>query len=436
MNDFDLDLTMKKLMERGFNDFAMELVSSRTEQVRFSRNSQDLYNNWDQTLLAIFASRGKKTVSTNIKDPSKLDSSLDLLWELAGKIPDNPSFEGVNPEIQNSYHTENLGGSDYDLQDFSKALVNSALDAGAERTAGVLYNRTNDVTVKTRHNQCSYTTGGLEVVIRSFSGSNTGQEGRHFGLSKKIDSGKILEIGRQSAEPLKMAERTVDIEPGKLDVLMSPYVIGNLISYSSNFLSYYSVESGLSCFADLLGKKVSNSAFTLVDDPLDSGGAGYRPCDDEATTTKRNSLIENGVLRNFMHSYSTAAHAGTKTTGNAGILSPGAWQLKILPGMKSYEKILSEIDEGLFINNCWYTRYQDYRNAVFSTVPRDGAFYVKNGEILGSVGGIRISDSIPNVLMGITDISSETKNVKWWEEIGPSSMPYVVSEKIGITKAF
>ncbi len=436
MSLFDLDKAMNKLKSRGFDEYATELSSSKTEQVRFSRNSKDLYNIWDHSTLVIFASRGKKTVTTSVKDPGRLDSSIELLWELAGKIPENPSFEGINPEPQEGYRVEKLAGIDYDLQDLSKEVVNSSLEAGAERAAGLLYNRTNTVEVRTKYNQCTYTTGGLEVVIRSFKGNDTGQEGRHFGLKQKVDSGKISEIGRQSAEPLSLSTARVDLNPGKYDVLMSPYVIGNLMSYSSGFLSYYSVETGLSCFSESMNKEVSSNTFTLVDDPLDSMGVGYRACDDEATRTGLNMLIENGILKNYMHSFSTSVHAGTRTTGNAGILSPGAWQLKILPGAESAAKMISELDEGILINNCWYTRYQDYRNAIFSTVPRDGAFYVKNGEIQGSVTGIRISDSIPNVLSGITGISRETKNVKWWEEIAASDMPYVLSEKIGITKSF
>ena len=436
MSQFDLDKAMNKLKSRGFDEYATELSSSRTEQVRFSRNNKDLYNIWDQSTLVIFASRGKRTVTTSVKDPDRLDSSIELLWGLAGKIPENPSFEGINPETQEGYRVEKLAGIDYDLHDLSQEVVNSSLEAGAERAAGVLYNRTNTIEVRTKYNQCTYTTGGLEVVIRSFKGNNTGQEGRHFGLKEKVDSRKIREIGHQSAEALSLAPGRVDFNPGKYDVLMSPYVIGNLMSYSSSFLSYYSVETGLSCFSESMNKGVSCDSFTLVDDPVDSTGVGYRACDDEATKTGPNVLIENGVLKNYMHSFSTSAHAGTKTTGNAGIISPGAWQLKVLPGAESAPKMISELDEGLLINNCWYTRYQDYRNAIFSTVPRDGVFYVKNGEIQGSVTGIRISDSIPNVLSGITGISRETKNVKWWEEIAASNMPYVLSEKIGITKSF
>jgi PmbA protein len=436
MSDFDLDHILKKLKEKGFDDYALELFSSQTEQVRFSGNSEDLYNNWNQTTLVIFASRKQRVVSTTVRDPASLDSSIQLLWDLSGKIPNNPAFQGINPDKQKRYGNRKLKGQDYDLQDFATTLINSALESGAERTAGIVYNRKHNITVKTEYNQCSYTTGGLEAVIRSFKGNSSGQEARHFGLSTKVDSSMIAEIGRESSEPLNHNNTPISIEPGKFDVIMSPYVIGNLISNSSDFLSYYSVESSLSCFADSLNKDVSSKEFTLVDDPLDSSGVGFRACDDEATATRKNTLIENGVLKGFMHSYSTSRHAQTATTGNAGIITPHAWQLKILPGKKSIEEIMLEMDEGLLINNCWYTRYQDYRNAVFSTVPRDGVFYVKNGEIQGLVSGIRISDSIPNVLRNVADISRETKNVKWWEEISASSMPYVLSKKIGISRAF
>lgn len=436
MTGIDLDSVHRKILDSGFDEAALEQRDSRVEQIRFSRNLKDLYNDWEETSLVIFASRGKRTVTTVVKDASKLGESIDRLHDISTKIPDNPVYGGLNPVRQETPATTDFPAREFDLQDMAAGMIDSAVDNGAERTSGVLYNRRNRITVKTNYNECSFETGGVEAVIRSFNGEWTGQEGRHFGLSYKLDSRTLEDIGRESANKLNAARATHDIEPGKFTVLMSPSVIGNLISYSSGFLSYYAVEAGLSCFANSMDRRVSSDAFTLVDDPLDSSGVGYRLCDDEGTLTRKNTLVESGVLRKFMHSHSTSLRGGTETTGNAGILSPRAWQLKILPGKRTSEQMLSDLDEGLLINNCWYTRYQDYRNGVFSTVPRDGAFYVRKGEIVGAVKGIRISDSIPNVLSGITGISSDTKNVKWWEEISASNMPSVLTENIGISRAF
>lgn len=436
MTEADLDLIMNKLTRKGFDEIALKYRKMRTEQVRFSRNSQDLYNDWDESDVSVFAARGKRTVFTSIKDFNKLDETIERIWVMAGKIPENPLFEGLNPQSYSYPKISHSTGESFDLQDMSAGLINSAVENGAERTAGVVYNKKHEITVKTNYNECTYETGGLEVLIRSFRNEFTGQEARHFGKSSDVTSAQIEHIGMESSEPLSKTVDMAEIQPGKYKVLMSPYVIGNIISYSSSFLSYYSVESGLSCFSDLLNKDVSSPDFSLVDDPLDREGVGFRLCDDEGTPARKNMLIRDGVLESFLHSYSTSRRSGSDTTANAGIVFPTAWQLKIPGGNSSPEELLSEMDEGLMINNCWYTRYQDYREGVFSTVPRDGVFFVKNGEIQGAVKGIRISDSIPSILSNVSVVGNDVKNVKWWEEIASSSMPSVLVDEVKISRGF
>lgn len=78
-------------------------------------------------------------------------------------------------------------------------------------------------------------------------------------------------------------------------------------------------------------------------------------------------------------------------------------------GNRSVEDLLHSIDHGLYIKNAWYTRFQDNRNAVFSTVPRDGIFRVENGEIAGRISGVRISDSFGKIIKNISGVSSELK---------------------------
>lgn len=436
MIETDLDLLMGKLISKGFEEVSLQLTETQMDQVRFSANTQDLYNTWDERNLFIFAARGKRTISTNLKDISRVNETVERLWNLAGQVPENKGFSSLNPEKKNCGKVPTFSPREYDLQDLAMGMTNSALAGGAERTAGLMYNRKSTVTVRTNYNECTFETGGLEVLIRSFKGEDTGQEARHFGLASSVNRNTIEQIGTDSTRWLLEGVPVHKLDPGRYSILMSPYVIGNLVSYSSSFLSYYSVESGLSCFPDEPGTRVSTGDFSLTDDPLDASGVGFRLCDDEGTPTGRTTLIENGILKNLMHSYSTARRAEARTTGHAGIISPRAWQLKVEPGEEESSRMLSELEEGLLINNCWYTRYQDYRNGIFSTVPRDGVFYVKNGEILGRVNGIRISDSIPNILNSVKGVSRDTRTVKWWEEIAASTMPSVLVGNVNISRAF
>ena len=41
-----------------------------------------------------------------------------------------------------------------------------------------------------------------------------------------------------------------------------------------------------------------------------------------------------------------------------------------------------------------------------------------------------------NRYRSIKKVSSEEKYVKWWDEISPSIMPYVLAEDVNITKGF
>ncbi|QRF75280.1 peptidase PmbA [Thermoplasmatales archaeon] len=431
-----IDRIYEKLSRMGMDEIVINGVSSDTEQLRFSNNSKDLLNQWYEIEYSVFAARGKRMAEVTLKSENEVDAKLEELRHMIERVPENPSFFGINPKKETYGHVGVGEVADIDLQDLCESAINGATDAGAERSAGFAYLVKFRHTLRTSYNEANYNSGGTELVIRSFLRSSTGQESIHFGPAFRTGSIDAESIGRSAGDMAVSGKDVSQGDEGKFTVLMSPYLIGNIISSSSEFLSYYSVDSAMSCFAGKLGFSVSSDSFTLVDDPLDMSGVGFRPFDDEGTPTRRNAFIEKGVLKKYMQSYSTGKKAGTESTGNAGVIAPSAWQMRIEPGTRSFRDILSEVKDGLFINNTWYTRYQDYRNGVFSTVPRDGVFRVKNGEIVGSVSGIRISDSVPAILKNVAEVSKEIKNTKWWEEIQPSMMPYVRVNGVNISRSF
>ncbi len=426
----------KKLMKEGIEEAAVEQSDDQVRQTRFSESSKDLFNTWNESTITVLASMGKRVVNVAIKDYSKIDRSVDEIASLCRMVPENPEFMGINPR-KSSVQARKVSPMDSEkVSEYAQSMIDGAKDSGSERSAGVVYRRYSRTRLMTGYNDVEYETGGTELVIRSFIGDSTGHESYHFGPALSEPDIDPYEIGGSSARTAKEGGSLKQGEAGKFTVLMSPYVIGNLLSYSGGFLSSHMVRTGLSFFAEKLGEKVASDAVTLEDDPTNRLGEGARPVDDEGTPTRRNTLIENGTLKTYLHSYSTAVLENTETTGNAGILSPSPFQLVLGKGKSSFEEMLSGIKDGLYINNAWYTRFQDYRNGVFSTVPRDGVFRVRDGRIVESWSGIRISDSVPEILQNITGVSRETKNAKWWLEIEPSIMPYALVENVNITRSF
>lgn len=79
-------------------------------------------------------------------------------------------------------------------------------------------------------------------------------------------------------------------------------------------------------FSNKIGEDVSSELVTIYDDGLIPEGLGYFVYDDEGVQCVRTTLIENGVLRGYMHDRTSAVEAGVEPTGNA-----HAWDYSVEP---------------------------------------------------------------------------------------------------------
>jgi PmbA protein len=189
-----------------------------------------------------------------------------------------------------------------------------------------------------------------------------------------------------------------------------------------------------SIFVNRLDQKVASDIVTLRDVPA-SYSVSNRVFDDEGVPAQENVIINKGVLKTYLHNTSTAKIFKTQTTANAGIVSPGPWNLEMDPGDLPKQEMFKEIKRGLYLTNTWYTRFQNYATGDFSTIPRDGIFLIENGEIKESWKDIRLSDNALRMLNNITGLSKERQHVHWWNEADPPSLsPYILMKKVQITR--
>jgi PmbA protein len=197
--------------------------------------------------------------------------------------------------------------------------------------------------------------------------------------------------------------------------------------------SAYYVMVQLSVFVDKIGKRVAPEIVTLRDSPA-AYSMSNRVFDDEGVPARENVIIEKGQLKTYLHNTSTAKVFKTKTTGNAGIVAPGPWNIELDSGEMTRDELFREVRHGLYLTNTWYTRFQNYAAGDFSTIPRDGIFLIENGEIKQSLKDIRLSDNALRLLGNITGTSKERQHVHWWGEADPPSLsPYILMKDVQIT---
>jgi TldD protein len=110
--------------------------------------------------------------------------------------------------------------------------------------------------------------------------------------------------------------------------------------------------------ADLVGRPVASELVTMVDLAHEFEGRELMCpvyADDEGTPARDVTMIERGILREFMHSRETAARLGLAPTGNARAYAPDDEPLvrmrntAILPGTSTLAQMIEGVDDGYLL---------------------------------------------------------------------------------------
>jgi PmbA protein len=226
-----------------------------------------------------------------------------------------------------------------------------------------------------------------------------------------------LDLNRAAADAVDRATRllgAVKPQSAHVTVVFEPRITAVLLSILAGTLDGESVLKGRSLFADRIGESVSVPTFTLIDDPTQADAYGAALYDAEGLATRRNLLIDGGVLRGFLYNTYAARRAGTASTASAvraGFKSApgtGARAISIVPGTRSPEEIMGEIGDGLLVQSV---------SGVHSGVnPVSGDFSVgaegvliKGGSLAGPVREFTIASTIQRMLSGVLAIGNDVE---------------------------
>jgi PmbA protein len=422
----------------GADDVAAICTTEEVKMIRFSNNQVTVAKAWRSSAVSVMLAMKKKVVIGSIEDLSRgsIMKSTDYLLKMAKatrpnrdyvKLPRGPFKYAIFQPSLRSIQSSNL-------VEHVKSTICSATSCGAKRVAGALLFRNVSTTLETSASAFGEdTTSSLEISVRAFA---DGDASGHANSCARVEKDfHPEEAGKMAAEIAKKAMNPVEGKPGRYDVVLGPNVFANLVNDVMSAASAFNVDAGLSFLANMLGKKVASTEVTLIDDGTLPDGLNSRIFDDEGIPTRRTVVIDNGTLRSYLHNSSTAKKFKSSTTANAGWIVPQPWNIVVEGGQADDETLLGELDDGIYITNNWYTRFQDYRTGDFSTVCRDGLFRVEGGEITQPFKGLRISENLPRLLKNVSVLSKRRQWIKWWEVEIPTLTPHVLVRDVNLTRA-
>jgi PmbA protein len=153
-----------------------------------------------------------------------------------------------------------------------------------------------------------------------------------------------------------------------------------------------------SYLADKLGQPIGAPDLDLVDDPLVLRGPGSRPFDGEGLASRRNVVVQGGVLERFLLDTYSARKLGQASTASAArggaMPSPSATNFWMTPGEASPEQLVAGLDRGLVVTGMMGFGF----NAVTGDFSRGAeGYWVERGERVHPVAEVTVSLGFPEL---------------------------------------
>ncbi len=252
-----------------------------------------------------------------------------------------------------------------------------------------------------------------------------------FGFSIGRDP-RTLDPGAAARDAAERATRLLGAsKPAseRLTVVLDPWVTAQLLGIVGHTLTGEADLKGRSMFAERMGDMVAHPSITLVDDPTNAAAFTATAIDGEGLATRRTPLIDNGVLTGFLHNSYSGRRATATSTGSAvraGFKSApgvGAQALALVPGDRSQEELIADIDNGFLV--------QGVAGLHSGVNPVSGDFStgaeglrIRNGTLAEPIREVTIASTVQRLLQDIIAIGDDLE----WLPMSAAGVSLVVGD--------
>ncbi|MBA2320168.1 MAG: TldD/PmbA family protein [Deltaproteobacteria bacterium] len=139
-------------------------------------------------------------------------------------------------------------------------------------------------------------------------------------------------------------------------------------------------RKGTSLYSTMIGQRIAPDFVTLIDSGLEPNERGALNVDDEGTDAQRTTLVENGILKTFLHDRISAKHYGLASTGSG---RRESFRHVVMPRMRctfmengphTRDEIIASVKSGIIA--------ETFTNGQVQIGAGDFTFYVKNGWLI------------------------------------------------------
>ena len=195
----------------------------------------------------------------------------------------------------------------------------------------------------------------------------------------------------------------------EVPVIFDPDAARSILGMLAGCVMGSSIWRKASYLAGREGTEIASSLVSIVDDPLIRRAPGSRPYDGEGLASRKNVVVEKGVLRTYLCDSYSARKLQRESTGNASRggsagVSCTTTNFILEPGADSPEAIVKGTKRGLYVTEMMGFGF----NAVTGDFSRGAAgFWIENGERAFPVNEVTISLNVDELWKRIDAVVSD-----------------------------
>jgi PmbA protein len=195
------------------------------------------------------------------------------------------------------------------------------------------------------------------------------------------------------------------VPSGKMSMLIENRQTGRILSPVISALYGSAIQQKNSFLTDMKDEKVFSDKLTINDDPFIISGRASGYFDSEGLATKKRSIIENGILRNYYIDTYYAKKLGMQPT------SGDTANLIFTTGDKEINQLIAEVDKGILVTgfnggNCNGST-GDFSYGI-------EGFLIENGELIQPVSEMNITGNMKELWSNILAIGNDVNTNSAW----------------------
>ncbi len=216
-------------------------------------------------------------------------------------------------------------------------------------------------------------------------------------------------VGREAARRTVATLGSRKIDTQECAIVFDPDVARSLVGTLVGCASGGSFWRKSTYLLGREGTAVASPLVHIVDDPHIARGPGSRPFDGDGLATRRNLIVEDGVLRTVLCDVYAGRKLGRPSTGSAsrgvgGSPSPSTSNVVMRAGTRSRADIVRETGRGLYVTSLMGFGF----NAITGDFSRGAqGFWIEGGELTYPVSEITISANFDDILKRIDAVGDD-----------------------------